>query len=384
MPRVVQFAIFFLVVLALTAGMHYYVWARLIRDTDLPSRRALTWLLISLALSLPVGMILARLLPPAVSRWAIFPVWVWMGLLFLLFSLLVSTELVRFLWLKSGPVDPERRRYIARLFGGTIAAAAGGAGIFAVVSALGRVRVKEIRIPLRRLPKSLDGFTIVQLTDLHVGPTLGRPWLEDIVNRTNDLAPDLIAITGDLVDSTVARIGPVVEAVRGLRARHGVYFVTGNHEYYAGAPEWMRELERLGVRVLRNERVVIGSGDDSFDLAGVDDYNAAGLAPGHAPDLARALAGRDPTRELVLLAHQPRAIHEAAQSGVGLQLSGHTHGGQIWPWKYLVYLQQPFVEGLVKVQDTHLYVSRGTGFWGPPMRLGAPAEITRVVLTSAG
>ena len=241
-----------------------------------------------------------------------------------------------------------------------------------------------MRVPLRRLPAGLDGTTVVQLTDLHIGPTIGRTWLEGIVARVNALEPHIVAITGDLVDGTVDDLRHAVAPLGELRARHGVFFVTGNHEYYAGAPAWMAELKRLGVRVLRNERVSIGEGADSFDLAGVDDLSSYGQAPGHGPDLPRALDGRDPTRELVLLAHQPKAVKEAARFGVGLQLSGHTHGGQIWPWGHLVKLQQPFVAGLAREKDTILYVSKGTGYWGPPMRLGAPAEITRLVLVREG
>jgi predicted MPP superfamily phosphohydrolase len=232
-----------------------------------------------------------------------------------------------------------------------------------------------VPVTLAKLPKALDGFTIVQLTDVHIGggPTLARDWLADVVARTNALAPDLIAITGDLVDGSVERLRDEVAPLKDLKARHGVYFVTGNHEYYAGAEAWIAELGRLGIRCLRNERLPI---TDGLDLAGVDDYHAR-------PDLARALAGRDPNRALVLLAHQPRAVHEAAAQGVCLQLSGHTHGGQIWPWNSLVRLQQPYVAGLVREGQTQLYVSRGTGYWGPPMRLGTHAEITRVTLKAA-
>jgi predicted MPP superfamily phosphohydrolase len=162
-----------------------------------------------------------------------------------------------------------------------------------------------------------------------------------------------------------------------------VYFVTGNHEYYSGAAPWCEELARLGIKVLRNERVIIGDAEASFDLAGIDDAHARDFGDGHGADLARAVHGRDPARELVLLAHQPRAVFEAVVHGVGLQLSGHTHGGQIWPWNWLVRLQQPVVAGLARFGDTQVYVSRGTGYWGPPMRLGAPAEITRVTLRTA-
>jgi predicted MPP superfamily phosphohydrolase len=298
-------------------------------------------------------------------------------------TLLGASELVRLAArLAVGAPDPERRRLLARALGGTVAALAAGLGTLGVRSALTELRLQEVEIELERLPSALDGTTIVQLTDLHLGPTLGREWMERIVARTNALEPDVVAITGDLVDGSVEELALAAAPVAGLRARHGVYFVTGNHEYYSGVDEWLAEIRRLGVRVLRNERVTIGDGADAFDLAGVDDYHAQGMAPGHGPDLPAALAGREATRELVLLAHQPKAVHEAARLGVGLQLSGHTHGGQIWPFGLLVRLQQPYVAGLAREGGTQLYVSRGTGYWGPPMRLGAPAEITRIVLRS--
>jgi uncharacterized protein len=216
---------------------------------------------------------------------------------------------------------------------------------------------------------------------LHVGPLLGRAFVQDVVDRTNALSPDLIAITGDLVDGSVADLGHLIAPLAELRAKHGVFFVTGNHEYFSGAAQWVNELTRIGIRVLQNERVSIGNGSASFDLAGVDDRSAVhygGLAPRAAVE--RALADRDPARELVLLAHQPRSALDAETFGVGLQLSGHTHGGQLWPFGLLVKLQQPFSAGLYLHRGSHVYVSRGTGFWGPPMRLGAPSEITHVRL----
>ncbi len=196
--------------------------------------------------------------------------------------------------------------------------------------------LKEVGVRLKRLPRALQGTTIVQLTDVHVGPTIRRGFVEEIVARTNALAPDLVVITGDLVDGSVEELREHVAPLANLRARYGVFFVTGNHEYYSGAEEWCEELPRLGIRVLRNERVVIGEGKDSFDLAGIDDAHAYQYGNGHGAELERAVAGRDPERELVLLAHQPKALFGAVKHGVGLQLSGHTHGGQLWPWKYLV------------------------------------------------
>jgi hypothetical protein len=229
----------------------------------------------------------------------------------------------------------------------------------------------------------MNGFTLVQLTDIHVGPTIGRAFIETIVARTNALNPDLIAITGDLVDGTVEELRDSVAPLAQLRARHGVYFVTGNHEYFSGAAPWIAELTRLGIRCLRNERVSIGAGADSFELAGVDDRSGARSGePGHGEDLDKALAALDPEREVVLLAHQPKSVFGAARFGVGLQISGHTHGGQIWPWNYLVRLQQPYIVGFAREGRTQLYVSPGTGYWGPPMRLGTHGEITKITLRS--
>jgi predicted MPP superfamily phosphohydrolase len=213
------------------------------------------------------------------------------------------------------------------------------------------------------------------------------------VDQVNGLRPDVVAITGDLVDKGVGALRAAISHVGDLRARYGVYFVTGNHEYYVpsehpgslGAYEWMEELRRLGVRVLRNERVTIGDAGGSLDLAGVDDYSAPG--PGHAANLAKAVAGRDPDRSLVLLAHQPRtdAVADSVRSGVELQISGHTHGGQIAPWNLVVAAVFPYVKGLYRHEEDgragQVFVSRGTGYWGPPMRLGAPPEIAKLVLT---
>jgi predicted MPP superfamily phosphohydrolase len=232
-------------------------------------------------------------------------------------------------------------------------------------------------VRLDKLPRELDGTVIVQMSDIHVGPTIGRELIEDLVARSNALEPHLVAITGDLVDGSVENLRDQVAPLSQLKARWGVFFVTGNHEYYSGVTEWIDELGRLGVRVLRNERVAVA---DGLDVAGVDDHSSRGMAPGHGPNLRRALAERDPRREVVLLAHQPRAIDEAAALDVGLQLSGHTHGGQLWPWNYFVRLQQPFVVGLDRRARTQIYTSPGTGYWGPPMRLGTRSEITKITL----
>jgi hypothetical protein len=245
-----------------------------------------------------------------------------------------------------------------------------------------RPKLVDVDVALERLPESMDGFTITQITDVHIGNTIGQEFVESMVAGVNSLASDLIAITGDLVDGTVKALGDAAAPLADLRARHGVHFVTGNHEYYSGVGPWMRHLPTLGINTLRNERTSIGDINGSFDLAGIDDHSAR-WHKGHGADLAAAVDGRDPDRELVLLAHQPRQVRQAVKHGVGLQLSGHTHGGQIWPWHFAAIAQQGgMLAGMFRKVDTQLYVSRGTGYWGPPVRFGAPAEITRVTLRS--
>jgi uncharacterized protein len=233
--------------------------------------------------------------------------------------------------------------------------------------------VVDVEVKLAKLPKAMDGFSIVQLTDLHVGLTIDRHFVQRVVDLANGLAPDLIAMTGDFVDGKVEDLRDEIAPLANLRAKH-IYAVTGNHEYYSGAEPWVRHISTLNVRYLRNERVVI---DNGFELAGVDDMSIG-------EDMKAATAGRDPNRALVLLAHQPRQVKRAAQHGVDLQLSGHTHGGQIWPWHYLVKLQQGgLLAGRYQHRETQLYVSRGCGYWGPPIRWFAPLEITRVILRAA-
>jgi uncharacterized protein len=383
MSRLVSFALFFSIMLTVLGGVHFYLWARLIRDISLPpaGQWALTLGLVFLYLSIPLSFFVRR----TGAAWSVPVVWVssiWMGVFFLAFVVLVAGDLgwgVVSLGQRiagEAPADPDQRLALSRMFALGVTCVAGALGLVAVRSGLARVQLREVDVPLRRLPQALDGTTIVQLSDVHVGPTIGRDFIEEVVASANAVSPDVIAITGDLVDGSVEDLREHVAPLAKLRARWGVYFVTGNHEYYSGAEEWCAELERLGIRVLRNERVTIGDENASFDLAGIDDAHAK-------PDLPRALAGRDPARELVLLAHQPRAVFEAMEHGVGLQLSGHTHGGQIWPWSFFVRLQQPVVSGLKRFGETLVYVSNGTGYWGPPMRLAAPAEITRVRLRKA-
>jgi predicted MPP superfamily phosphohydrolase len=390
LSRLFSFALFFTLMVSILGGVHYYAWTRLVRDLALPPTQArlLTAGMATLFALIPLSFFVRRT-SSVLAQPVVWVSSVWLGILLLLFVVLVLGDLGRAIAglveriSDAPPPDPARRVALSRLFAFLVVAVTGGLTLLAVRSGLARVALREVEVRLRRLPKELHGTTIVQLTDVHVGPTIRRDFIERIVAQTNAQNPDVIAITGDLVDGSVEDLREHVAPLARLNARFGVYFVTGNHEYYSGADEWIAELRRLGIRVLRNERVTIGEGAESFDLAGIDDAHSAQFGGDHGPDLARAVEGRDPNRELVLLAHQPRAVFEAEQHGVGLQLSGHTHGGQIWPWNFFVRLQQPVVSGLARFGETQVYVSNGTGYWGPPMRLRAPAEITRVTLLSA-
>ena len=214
------------------------------------------------------------------------------------------------------------------------------------------------------------------VSDIHLGPILGRGFTQRVVDTINGTQPDLIAVVGDLVDGSVEDLGPAAAPLAQLRARHGSYFVTGNHEYFSGAEQWVEHVRELGLRPLRNARTEL----PGFDLAGVDDV--AGEDEGHGPDFAKALGDRDRSRASVLLAHQPVVIHDAVRHGVDLQLSGHTHGGQLWPGNLIADLANPTLAGLERYGDTQLYVTRGAGAWGPPVRVGAPSDITVVELAS--
>jgi predicted MPP superfamily phosphohydrolase len=402
--RTLSFALFLGISLAILGGMHWYLWIRLVRDPALaePWRRLFSIALLVLTFSVPIGMLALRLAPRPLDRIVPVLAFTWLGLAFLLFISVLALDLARLAAegaslalahlrsLPEPPADPSRRIFVARALAGTAVAAAAGTSALAFRSATGPAQIEEVPVTLERLPRALSGFTIAQLSDLHVGPTIGERHVRRIVEQVNALRPDLVAITGDLVDGTVEELGPAISHLARLTAPHGVFFVTGNHEYYAGVRPWFAELGRLGVRVLRNERIAIGDAAASFDLAGLDDWSARRRPESeYDQDLAGALAGRDPDRSLVLLAHQPRtsAVGAAVRSGVELQLSGHTHGGQIAPWNVVVAAVFPYVKGLYRhVEDGRagqVYVSRGTGYWGPPMRLGAPPEIGKIVLASS-
>lgn len=383
------------IALAVFGGPHYYLWIRLVRDPALPA----PWDLIATAalallwLSPFAAMLLQRFVPTGIARALLWPAFVWLGVMFLLLvafvaidTVSVGTNLVIALTHGRWPSSPSHGPALARWLAGIACIAVSIAAIYAIYEARKPVRIRDLSVTLPRLPAALSGTTIVQISDIHVGPTLGPAFLQSVVESVNALSPDLVAITGDLIDDHPERFPAMLAPLAGLRARQGIFFVTGNHEYYNsgrgldGAEAVIEILGRMGIRTLRNERVSIGDNGASFDLGGVYDYRAGSFGPEHRPNIEPVVAGRDPSRELVLLAHQPRFVRIAARHGVGLQLSGHTHGGQLWPFSVIVGIVETFLAGLYRFGDTQLYVSRGTGYWGPPMRLAAPSEITRIRL----
>jgi len=375
--RIALVAFFVALAFSLIGSAHWYLARRFILDPGLPEP------LRSLALGALVVLGVGAVLQPGLERWlrppwlriVSFPFLIWMGLFWLSFVWLGFSDVVLGLMGASGGRDAAAPR--AAVVGGLVLALA----LLALRSGLRVPAVRRVEIALARWPSALDGFRIVQISDIHIGPALGRRFAARLTERVNALAPDLVAVTGDLVDGTVEALREEVEPFAGLRGRHGVFFVTGNHDVYSGGESWVERVRELGLRVLRNERVAIG-GQGGFDLAGVDDHRGDWVHSS-TEDLDGALAGRDAARALILLAHDPGTFRRAAKRGVDLQLSGHTHGGQIWPFNFVVRLAVPFVAGLHRLGASQLYVSRGSGFWGPPMRLLAPSEITEIVLRRA-
>ncbi|MER6143570.1 metallophosphoesterase [Streptomyces sparsogenes] len=436
---VVLYALVALAVVGLLTGVHWYLWRRLVRDTTARggrARRAGAVAAVVLPLISVGALVSGRAGAPfAVQRDLAWPGYLWLALVLYLTLALLAGEAIRPLlrrWLErrdaarlappvsaarpagvpaertpvavgtlneaddaekadepeppattvaagvadAAPAPPSRRLFVARTVAVGAAAVAAGTVGYGTYTVMRGPRLKRVTVPLAKLPRRAHGFRIAVVSDIHLGPILGRAHTRRVVETINRTSPDLIAVVGDLVDGSVEDLGPAAEPLRALRARHGSYFVTGNHEYYSGAREWVDHVRELGLRPLENQRAELGG----FDLAGVNDV--AGEDEGQGPDFEAALGDRDPARACVLLAHQPVVIHDAVDHGVDLQLSGHTHGGQMWPGNYVAELANPTAAGLDRYGDTQLYVTRGAGAWGPPVRVGAPPDVTVVELAA--
>ncbi len=368
--------------------LHGYIGWRLLPALAGFSAVGVAAVLVLSALLMPLGLVARRVVrPPLADTLA------WMGLLCMglfssLFVLTVLRDVVLLAFALAHTLGATWTQQVLPALRVDSAVAVLLLGLLATVLGFWNARrtaqVVRVDVPITNLPAALHGFTVAQITDIHVGPTIKTRYLQAIVRRVNTLDADMVAITGDLVDGSVADLGAHVAPLSTLSSRHGSYFVTGNHEYYSGAHAWITELRRLGVQVLMNEHVVLQQGGASLVLAGVADFHADRFDKNHRSDPHAALAGAPLDADVrVLLAHQPRSAFEAAKAGFDVQLSGHTHGGQFWPWNLFVPMQQPFTAGLRRLQDLWVYTSRGTGYWGPPKRFGAPSEITLLRLITA-
>lgn len=403
-----RMAVFFVVMPVLWVVLHVYVGRRLIGGSGLRGRgRTVAWGVIGVMGLLPPLTFLA-LRGSGAGPWAATQ---WLGYLLMGLSSIVLIMVLTVDVLRLGrrlalglravvrarggarrpgehtdeeAPDPSRRAFMGRAINLGIVGGAGSVTGIGVVQAQLLPEVVEVDVPIVGLPPQAEGFRIVQISDVHVGPTIHGDFLSAVVDRINTLQPDLVAVTGDLIDGWVEQLRDEMASLRRLTARHGAFFVTGNHEYYWDGLAWCDEVARLGLTVLNNEHRVIDHDGAKLLLAGVTDVSAGGMVPTHASSPAKACEDApDGCCIKILLAHQPRSIYAAAAAGYDLQISGHTHGGQYFPMNLLVYLAQPYVAGLERHEDTWIYVSRGTGYWGPPVRVGAPHEITLLRLVAA-
>lgn len=399
--------VLFLLIAAVFVALHLYVWRRLVRDTttrgSAPRRIGTVVLVVFPVLTLLAVRDDLPGIPFRLEGIVDWPGFLWLAVFLYLVLALLAGEAVRPLLRRvlarrdtarteaavaprgteSEPADDApapallaRRVFVSRVVGGSAAAVALGTVGYGTASLLRGPQIKRLTVPLAKLPRSAHGFRIAVVSDIHLSPLLGRDFAQHVVDTINSTQPDLIAVVGDLVDGSVEDLSTSVAPLAQLRARHGSYFVTGNHEYFHDAQRWVGVVRDLGLHPLENARTEL----PGFDLAGVNDVR--GESEGQGPDFVRALGDRDPARASVLLAHQPVVIDEAVRYGVDLQLSGHTHGGQLWPGNLVFGLTNPTVAGLDRYGDTQLYVSRGAGAWGPPVRVGAPSDITVVELAS--
>ena len=369
----------FFTVALLLALLHGYIGWRLLPAMQLATGGTILGIVLLAASSLLVA---TGLFASSLKRFRWAEQLTWAGLLAMGFfsSLLVLTVLRDVVLLAMAAVGQTSLGFArGSAFGVPLLALA--VTLVGLVNARRVARVVDVEVPIAGLPAAFDGYSIVQISDIHVGPTIRRGYLNAIVTKVNGLKPDAIAITGDLVDGSVQRLGLHTAPLERLSAPDGTFFVTGNHEYYSGADQWIAELRRLGLTVLINQHVVFERDGEALMIAGVTDFMAHQFDESHRSDPhAAAAAAPANVRTRVLLAHQPRSAEAAADAGFDLQLSGHTHGGQFFPWNLFVPLQQPYTAGLNRLRSLWVYTSRGTGYWGPPKRFGAPSEITRVTL----
>jgi len=393
---------FFLIVITITIIVYFYIGIRVIIPSRFNSQgKLLLWIIHLFLFFMPIMTFILRI-------FNVCPTWrdpfswvayISLGFFSLLFAFLVILDCIKLIiniinkirnhWmsaekllekLQEDGMPYSRRKFLTNTLNTGFITFSGAMTIGGIVEARDLPEIERVKIPINGLPEAFHSFKIAQISDIHIGPTIKGDFLQSVVKRVNSIKPDIVAITGDLVDGRVSELKQDVAPLRDLKSRYGTFFITGNHEYYSGVTAWLKEIKSLGINVLVNEHQVIKRGSDQLVLAGVTDRSAGQFIREHKSSPGKALKGAPSTRVKLLLAHQPRTAIRAEKHGYSLVISGHTHGGQYFPWNFFVRLAQPFVKGLNRYKDMWIYVNRGTGYWGPPVRLGVPSEITEISL----
>jgi len=383
MPRWVGFVIVFSVITILYGGAHCYIYSWFVRMAEPPKkvRRIVLSLFILLVASFPIAKILGWHDFDALNYLLTLIASVWMGLVLYFFLFALGSDFL----ISLGKIFRLKPKGFVRhglFYGRALVAGIIGGVLIIGACALQEARnlgVKRLEIPLRGLPAELDGFSLVQVSDVHYGMLTTNRELSRIVDRVNGLHPDIVVITGDLVDESISHMEEMKAPLSHLKSREGIFAITGNHEYFAGVDRAVAIMKGVNIRVLRNEAQVLPGG---LQILGIDDPMGTRRMGEPAPDLDRLISSLNPQRPSILLFHQPILFERAASLGIGLQLSGHTHGGQLFPICYISKLIYPLTPGLHQIGKSYLYVSLGTGTWGPPMRLKAPPELVYIRLRS--
>ena len=392
---------FFLIWITLIILVYFYIGRRLIKPANLTRRQK--WIVWSIIAFTPFTQPISFFIRQTSTDQTVSALFSWISYVgFGLFSLILAGLILRDLGLAITNLyhkiynyilsrrgvsvksfDPQRRLFILNATNIGIIGAASLLTGYGIYEARRNPILEKVIVPMPGLGNNITDFKIAQFTDIHAGYTIRRNFIQSAVKQDNNLEADVIVFTGDMVDGNVNNLRDDVAPLKDLYAPHGIYFVTGNHEYYSGAEAWIEEMDRLGFTVLLNEHKIIQHQQTSIKIAGVTDYRAESIIRDHKSDPKKAIGDPKNADVNVLLAHQPKSVYAAAELGFDLQISGHTHGGQYVPWSFLVTLDQPFIKGLHKYKDTWIYINRGTGYWGPPIRIGIPSEVTLLTLTNS-
>ena len=381
---------FLIVVLTVLWIIHGYVAWKVIPTLGLTSSGGITAYILVFFLSiLPLLPILLRYSgseTKIIDRISLFG-YTSLGFFVLSFLILLTKDLfghavtfVSYLMGSQHEVNDSKRDFIKKSLTLGVLGISGAATSYGFYSSRKGPAIIEQDIFLKTLPDEFENFTIAQISDLHVGPTIKISYVDDVLRKIENVNPDLIAVTGDMVDGSVKHLSKELQPFKDMVARHGTFFVTGNHEYYSGAESWLDETDRLGMTNLINEHRLITKNGKHIAVAGITDFRAHQIIKSHRSNPKQAIKSVDNTTTKIMLAHQPNSIYSVHDAGVDLQLSGHTHGGQFWPFTYPTKLANAYLAGHYNHDGTQIYVNRGTGYWGPPLRIGVPAEITLIRL----